>query len=178
MALRLSPLSDARPEAVEALLDAAFGAGRHARTAYRLREGAAAIPALSFAAWEGDRLIGTLQSWPVALRSGDRSEELVMVGPVAVLPECQGSGIGKALMNALTAAVDANPAAALMMIGDPPYYGRWGFTAERTGGWRIDGPYEQHRLLARLHRELPRDGLLTSLRCSRESGNPVALSSV
>lgn len=171
-------MSDSRPEAVEALLDAAFGDDRHARTAYRLREGTAAIPALSFAAWEGDRLVGTLQSWPVALRTDAGLEELVMVGPVAVLPECQGSGIGKALMDALTAAADANGAAALMMIGDPPYYGRWGFSAEGTRGWRIDGVYEQHRLLARLRREMPGKGQLTSLRHSRESGNPVALSSV
>ena len=86
-----------------------------------------------------------------------------MVGPVAVLPQMQGTGIGKALMDALVAAAEAEGADALMMIGDPPYYGRWGFTAERTGGWRIDGPYEQHRLLARLRREVASDGLLTSL---------------
>ena len=168
--MRLSPLSDAQPEAVEPLLDAAFGLYRLARTAYRLREGVAPVATLSFAAWRGDALVGTLQSWPVALRTDYGAEELVMVGPVAVLPQMQGSGIGKALMDALVAAAEAEGADALMMIGDPPYYGRWGFTAERTGGWRIDGPYEQHRLLARLRREVASDGLLTSLPQSQESG--------
>ncbi len=172
-------MSDAQPAAVEALLDAAFGADRRGRTAYRLREAAVPIPALSFAAWDGERLVGTLQSWPVALRTGEASEALVMVGPVAVLPDCQGSGVGKKLMNALVAAADAQGADALMMIGDPPYYGRWGFTAERTSGWRIDGAYEQHRLLARLLREVAMTGeLISLLRHSRESGNPVALTSV
>ncbi len=178
MGVRLSPLSEAQPDAVEALLDAAFGADRRDRTAYRLREGAVPIPALSFAAWGGERLVGTLQSWPVALRIEDGFESLVMVGPVAVLPDWQGVGIGKSLMDALIAAAEAEGADALMMIGDPPYYGRWEFTAEQTAGWRIEGAYEQHRLLARLRREIASAGQLTSLRHSRESGNPAALTSV
>jgi predicted N-acetyltransferase YhbS len=176
LSFRLTPLTEAEPAAIEALLDAAFGTDRHARTAYRLREGAAPLPALSFAAWEGQRLVGTLQSWPVALRTEDGCAALVMVGPVAVLPERQGSGVGKALMDALIAAADAERADALMMIGDPPYYGRWGFSAEHTQGWRIDGPYEQHRLLARLRREMADSGELVSLvRHCHGSASPPAL---
>lgn len=164
MTLALTPLANADAGDVEALLDAAFGADRRGRTAYRLREGAEAIPELSFAAWEGNRLVGTLQSWPVALRTGERSDRLVMVGPVAVAPDLQGVGIGKALMAALIEAADRTGADALMMIGDPEYYGRWDFTADKTGGWRIDGPYEQRRLLARLRREMASDGELVSTR--------------
>lgn len=160
MSLLLTPLSDAPAEAVETLLDAAFGADRHGRTAYRLRQGVSWLPALSFAAWQGSRLVGTLQSWPVALRTEAGEELLVMVGPVAVAPDLQGQGVGKALMNALIAAAEAERAGALIMIGDPEYYGRWGFTAEHTGGWRIDGPFEQRRLLARLQRPMPQTGLL------------------
>ena len=175
--LTITALADADPDTVEALLDAAFGADRRGRTAYRLREGVTALPSLSFAAWRDGRLVGTLQSWPVALRGDGNIDQMVMVGPVAVLPEAQGTGVGRALMDALVSAADAEGADALMMIGDPPYYGRWGFTAERTAGWRIDGPYEQHRLLARLRRE-PGDGLLTSLRHCRGSANPEALTAV
>lgn len=156
----LTPLANADADQVEILLDAAFGTDRHGRTAYRLREGARAIPALSFAAWEGDRLVGTLQSWPVVLDTGNSVEPLVMVGPVAVQPDVQGAGIGKALMHALIEAAERTGADALMMIGDPDYYVRFGFTADQTGGWRIDGPYEQPRLLARLSRDFARTGEL------------------
>ncbi|HEV2569284.1 N-acetyltransferase [Sphingomonas sp.] len=165
MNLRLSPLTEAKPQEVEALLDSAFGADRHGRTAYRLREGTASLGELSFAAWDGSRLVGSLQSWPVALRTAVHVERLVMVGPVAVLPEAQGQGVGTALMDALIAAAETERADALMMIGDPDYYGRWGFTAEQTGRWRIEaGPYEQHRLLARLRRTVGAQGQLISVR--------------
>jgi predicted N-acetyltransferase YhbS len=162
LALILTPLAKADPAAIEALLDAAFGSDRHRRTAYRLRAGVEPLPALSFAAWEDERLVGTLQSWPVALRTADGVDRLVMVGPVAVAPDRQNAGIGRAMMDALLLA--ASDSDALMMIGDPEYYGRFGFTADATAGWRIDGAYEPRRLLARLRRGVAREGLLTSIR--------------
>lgn len=173
MAVTLTPLAKADPDTVETLLDAAFGADRRGRTAYRLREGAVAIPELSFAAWNGDRLVGTLQSWPVALRTASGTEPLVMVGPVAVVPDLQSTGIGKALMSALIDTADRTGATALMMIGDPEYYERFGFTAEPAAGWRIDGPYEQRRLLARVRGQVASEGELLP-RHSRKSGNPAA----
>lgn len=160
--LTIAPLLPVPAPEIEALLDLAFGPARRARTAYRLREGATAIPALSLAARDGDRLVGTLQSWPVALvePNGARAD-LVMVGPVAVLPELQGAGIGTALMQALIDAADALGETALMMIGDPDYYARFGFDARATGGWRIDaGPYDQQRLLARVRGPVPAVGRL------------------
>ncbi len=147
--ITLRPLSLIDPLAVEALLDAAFGADRHGRTAYRMRTGTQAIDALSFAALEGEMLMGTIQCWPVLLGE----DRLVLVGPVAVLPETQGKGIGKLLMTQTLRVADAGWADALMMIGDPDYYGRFfGFTAEATGGWDVPGPVERHRLLARIRR--------------------------
>jgi predicted N-acetyltransferase YhbS len=138
------------PDAIDRLLDSAFGADRRARTAYRLREGCTAIPALSFSAWDGAALVGTLQSWPVALVQDEAQTIMVMVGPVAVDPAVQGRGIGRALMDALIAAADAQATAPLMMIGDPDYYGRFfGFTADATGKWTVPGPVERRRLLAR-----------------------------
>jgi len=161
----LAPLSLADPDAVEALLDAAFGRDRHGRTAYRLREGVTPIASLSFAAFEGDRLIGSLQSWPLELApEREAPVPLVLVGPVAVAPERQQGGIGKRLMDALLAAADGgDPPLALAMIGDPEYYGRFfGFTADATGGWEVPGPVERRRLLARIPagRSLPERGLL------------------
>jgi predicted N-acetyltransferase YhbS len=146
------PLSIIAAEPIEALLDAAFGTDRHMRTAYRLRKGARAIDALSFAALDCGDLVGTLQSWPVALvdASGEATA-LVMVGPVAVAPDRQRSGVGQVLMTHMLEAANAGGANALMMIGDPEYYGRFfGFTADVTGGWALPGPVERHRLLARI----------------------------
>jgi predicted N-acetyltransferase YhbS len=143
------------PAAVAALLDRAFGPDRQARTAYKVRGAARAIPPLSFAAIEGGELVGSIQCWPVALAADDgRAHPLVMVGPVAVAPEHQRHGIGRMLMERALAAADAADAAVtgdgLMLIGDPEYYGRFfGFTADRTAKWRLPGPVERRRLLAR-----------------------------
>ncbi|MBB5707757.1 putative N-acetyltransferase YhbS [Sphingopyxis panaciterrulae] len=144
-------MSDIEPSAVEPLLDAAFGPDRFARTAYRIREGTAAIPALSFALVEDAALVGTIQCWPVAHRTADGTvSPLVMVGPVAVRPDVQRGGHGRALMAHMLAAAEARADAALMMIGDPEYYGRFfGFTADATGAWDLPGPFEKRRLLAR-----------------------------
>ena len=154
MTVTIAPLSDADPNAVEALLDAAFGLDRHRRTAYRIREGMEAIPALSFAAFDEGTLVGTLQSWPVSVGE----TPLTLVGPVAVTPDVQRGGIGRMLMTAL---IDTAPDAPMVMIGDPEYYGRFfGFTADATDSWDVPGPVERHRLLARKTTGLPAMGRL------------------
>ncbi|PLK27712.1 GNAT family N-acetyltransferase [Novosphingobium sp. TH158] len=161
----LIPLADVAPELVEELLDRAFEPERKTRTAYKVREGTEWLPGLSFAALDdNDLLAGTIQCWPVALTTPEgRKVPMIMVGPVAVLPEHQGRGFGKALMTASLTAIDPRAPLPQVMIGDPEYYGRfWGFSNEATGGWKLPGPFEQHRLLARCenHAVLPREGML------------------
>lgn len=155
--ISLVPLADIPPLDVEALLDAAFGADRHGRTAYRLREGVQAIPSLSFAAVEQGQFIGSLQSWPIELAPATGAPcPLVLVGPVAVRPDRQRDGIGRMLMSRLLEAAEDTDAHALAMIGDPEYYGRFfDFTADATGGWEVPGPVERRRLLARIAPGLP-----------------------
>ena len=146
------PIATVDPAAVEALLDRAFGRERHTKTAYRLREGVAVIPELSFGAVEDGALVGTIQCWPVELLADDGTRwPLVLVGPVAVDPARQRGGLGKELMHqALDAAVELDLDGAMMLVGDADYYGRfWGFSADATAGWRLPGPVERHRLLAR-----------------------------
>ena len=136
--------------AVESLLDRAFGPDRHARTAYRLRAGTAPLPELSFALIEDGALLGTIQCWPVRFLGDDGGDiPLVLVGPVAVAPERQQGGLGRRLTAAALAAADSR-GLDLMLIGDPEYYGRFfGFSAAATADWRLPGPVERHRLLAR-----------------------------
>ena len=125
----LIPLDNVDPALVEALLDRAFEPERRARTAYRLREGLDWLPALSFAAIDaGENLVGAIQCWPVALTdAAGRQYPLIMVGPVAVLPEAQGGGYGQVLMAAALAALSPEAPLPQVMIGDPEYYGRfWG----------------------------------------------------
>ncbi|MBU6206983.1 MAG: GNAT family N-acetyltransferase [Alphaproteobacteria bacterium] len=162
------------PEAIEALLDAAFGVDRHARTAYRIRAGMHWLSHLSFAAMDdAGSLLGILQCWPVALRCGEeRTHPLTLVGPVAVAPAQQRGGIGRRMMDALMAQVDAGApdTATLVMIGDPEYYGRfYGFSADTTGGWDVPGPVERHRLLAKYAPcvMLPERGTLGPLQLGR-----------
>ncbi|MXO84791.1 GNAT family N-acetyltransferase [Altererythrobacter aurantiacus] len=162
----LIPLSSIDAELVEALLDRVFGPDRHARTAYRIRTGMQPLDALCFAALdEDDYLVATIQAWPVAL--GDRQGKphpLIMIGPVAVLPERQGEGFGQALMAACLAGIGANgmPRLPQVLIGDADYYGRWDFTAGPARGWHCPGPYEQERLLVRCDNPaiLPEEGML------------------
>ncbi len=164
-ALTLIPLDNVDPALVEALLDRAFEPARKARTAYKVREGTDWLPGLSFAAIDGEQhLVGTIQCWPVALTDpAGRAHPLIMVGPVAVEPAAQGSGIGQALMTASLGALSPQAPIPQVMIGDPEYYGRfWGFANAHTAGWALPGPFDPRRLLARTDNPsvLPREGTL------------------
>jgi predicted N-acetyltransferase YhbS len=163
--ISLVPIASVPASSVEQLLDLAFGTDRHGRTAYRLRAGMEAIPALSFAAVdENGDLLGSIQCWPIeiAASSGD-VEPLILVGPVAVRPDRQRDGLGRKLVEAALAVADSSGAASMMLIGDADYYGRFfGFTADATAGWQVPGPVDRDRLLVRLHpgRRVMAEGIL------------------
>lgn len=159
------PLDNVDLVLVERVLDQAFGSERHLRTAYRVREGMDWLPALSFAALDdSEMLVGTIQCWPVALNAPDgRAHPMIMVGPVAVLPEQQQRGFGKALVSASLNCIELGAPLPQVMIGDADYYGRfWGFTAEPTQGWQLPGEWDPARLLVRCDNPgvLPAEGTL------------------
>lgn len=160
----LIPLAQVEPAMIEELLDRAFGPDRHTRTAYKVREGVEWLPALSFAALDDvDMLVGTIQIWPVALTGPDgRRHPLLMVGPVAVVPERQSEGFGHALMAGMAAALDPKAPLPKVLIGDPEYYERFGFLAAPTQGWSLPGPFDRKRLLVRAANPavLPSEGTL------------------
>jgi predicted N-acetyltransferase YhbS len=152
-ATTIAPLRPEHLPAVEGLLDRAFGPARHGRTAYLVRGAARAIDGLGFVALDDDGTpIGSIQCWPVALTADDGVvHPLVMLGPVAVDPDRQQGGIGRRLIDAaLAAAATLALDDAMILIGDPEYYARFfGFSATQTSRWRLPGPVERHRLLAR-----------------------------
>jgi len=160
----LIPLADYDPIAVEALLDRVFGGDRHERTAYAIRDGADYLPALSFAALAPDgQLAGSIQAYPVALTDdGGRAHPMIMVGPVAVHPDRQDQGYGRAMMAAQAGSIDPRAPLPQVLIGDPGYYNPFGFFADGTAGWRCPATWEPHRLLVRSPNPavLPASGML------------------
>ncbi|WP_255454755.1 GNAT family N-acetyltransferase [Parasphingopyxis sp. CP4] len=145
----LHPLSQVTPAAIEALLDAAFGADRHGRTAYAVRAGTEAVADLSYVCLDNQKLVGSLQSWPVVLTTPDhRRMPLIMVGPVAVTPEHQSQGIGNQMTRVVAQRLDLAGVSA-MMIGDPEYYEAFGFRSGPASDWSLPGPVEPERILLR-----------------------------
>jgi predicted N-acetyltransferase YhbS len=128
----------------EALLDASFGEDRHDRTCQRLRDGRAPATGLALSAMREGKLVGTVRLWHVS--AGGRPA--LVLGPLAVDPACRELGIGAALMQQALAAARARGHAAVILLGDAPYYARFGFSGEKTGALVLPGPFERDRLLA------------------------------
>ena len=138
----------------EALLDACFGENRHMRTCQRLRDGRAPAEGLALSAVRRGQLVGTVRLWHV---SAGGLPALVL-GPLAVDATSRELGIGAGLMVEALAAARARGHGAVILLGDAPYYARFGFSAEKTGGLSLPGPFERERLLALELREGALDG--------------------
>lgn len=128
----------------EALLDLSFGPFRHAKTSERLREGRLPAADLSFAAFDGRTLVGTVRLWSVEAGPG---RPALLLGPLAAHPAARGAGVGTRLMAHSLAAAAVRGHSAVLLVGDAPYYERFGFTADLTGGLALPGPYERNRFL-------------------------------
>ena len=129
----------------EALLDQAFGPNRRLKTSERLREGRRPALNLAFAALEGDRLVGTIRLWNVSAGPG---RPALLLGPLAVDRALRCEGIGGKLMRHAIGAAASLGHGAILLVGDAPYYQRFGFSAEATGRLWLPGPYERERFLA------------------------------
>jgi predicted N-acetyltransferase YhbS len=155
-AIRAERASDA--VAREALLDACFGENRQMRTCQRLRDGRAPAEGLALSAvrrdGQSDRLVGTLRLWHVSAGG----VPALVLGPLAVDPSCRKLGIGAALMDQALAAARRLGHGGVVLLGDAPYYARFGFSAARTGELSLPGPFERERLLGLELREGALDG--------------------
>ena len=131
----------------EALLDRAMGPGRKRKSSEKLRRGRLPSAGLAFAAHDIDgNLVGTVRLWDVTL--GDGGSRALLLGPLAVDPSIKSSGIGSALMRHAIGEARRLGHGAILLVGDAPYYARFGFSADRTGALAMPGPFERHRFLA------------------------------
>ena len=156
-ALRNTPIalsSEAAPFAIraerasdvvarEALLDACFGDNRHSRTCQRLRDGRAPAEGLALSALVRGRLVGTVRLWHVSVGG----IPALMLGPLAVEDSSRKLGVGAALMDHALAAAKTRGHRVVILLGDAPYYARFGFSAAKTGELSLPGPFERDRLL-------------------------------
>jgi predicted N-acetyltransferase YhbS len=134
----------------EALLDRAMGSSRHIKTSARMREGRLPADGLALVARDDEgRLVGTVRLWNVALGESGRGDgrACLMLGPLAVDPAAQGTGIGGKLMRWALAEAALAGHAAIILVGDPEYYARFGFSADRAAGLSLPGPVERRRFL-------------------------------
>jgi predicted N-acetyltransferase YhbS len=139
-AIRAEKVSDVA--AREALLDACFGENRHLRTCQRLRDGRAPAEGLAFSAMAEGKLVGTLRLWHVSAGG----IPALMLGPLAVEASSRELGGGTALMDHALAAA-ARGHRAVILLGDAPYYARFGFSVEKMAELSLPGPFERDRLL-------------------------------
>ncbi|SJZ79911.1 GNAT family N-acetyltransferase [Consotaella salsifontis] len=134
----------------EALLDRAMGPGRKRKSSEAIRRGRLPAEGLAFSALDGSgALTGTVRLWNIGagMREGAAVPALLL-GPLAVDPRQHGGGLGSAMMREAIADAQKRGHGAIILVGDPEYYARFGFSAEKTGALFMPGPFERHRLLA------------------------------
>ena len=140
--LELRPEKDSDWWEVEALLDLCFAPGREALSSYRLREGVPPVPELSIVARDQDGILaGTIRYWPVKVGAASA----LLLGPIAVHPTRQGEGLGGYLIYGSLAAARAAGWDRVMLVGDAPYYGRFGF--HRLADVQMPPPTNPDRVL-------------------------------
>lgn len=141
--------------AIDRLVERTFGPGRYARTAYRLREGNPHRRDLSFTAYIGTMLVGSVRLTPIMV--GD--VPALLLGPLTVEPPFRSHGIGQRLVERSLEAAraqngQAGTARLVLLVGDESYYGRMGFLRVPVGQVRLPGPVDPNRVLV-----YPLDGL-------------------
>ena len=141
LVLRLEEPSDFA--AIDRLHERAFGPGRFARTAYRLREGVPPIASLCFIAQVGTMLVGSVRL--NTIKAG--SSKALILGPLAVEPAFSDRGIGTRLMEMALDQARADGHELVFLVGDLPYYARFGFKIVPQGRVTMPGPVDPQRFL-------------------------------
>ncbi|HWJ74573.1 MAG TPA: N-acetyltransferase [Kaistia sp.] len=129
--------------AIEALHEASFGPGRFSRAASLLREGVPHDPALSFVATTGPDLIGSVRLSPIMIGA----RPAILLGPLAVVDGWKGRGAGKSLMRTALAAAREAGHQVVLLVGDEPYYGPFGFVRVPPYSITLPAPADPARVL-------------------------------
>ncbi|HZP08152.1 N-acetyltransferase [Methyloceanibacter sp.] len=137
--------TDGETEILSQLSAEAFGPGRFARSAYRVREGIPPVGRLSLVAWRDGQVVGGIRF--TAIRIGEETDALLL-GPLVVDPAEKGKGFGRALVEEGLARARNEGFTLVLLVGDMPYYGRFGFVPVRPGQITMPGPVDPARLLA------------------------------
>jgi len=137
--------TDGDAQALSQLSAEAFGPGRFARSAYRVREGIPPVAALSLVGWREDRLVGGIRFTAISI--GEEANA-ALLGPLVVDPAEAGKGFGRALVEEGLKRAEAAGFSLVLLVGDMPYYGRFGFAPVRPGQISLPGPVDPARLLA------------------------------
>lgn len=122
-----------------------FGPGRFARTAYRVREGTADVSAFCRLAHLGSRLVAALRLTEISIGG---TPDALLLGPLAVSPELSGQGFGKRLISEALEDAKAAGKRLVVLVGDEPYYSRFGFKRVPPGQILLPGPADPARILA------------------------------
>ena len=141
----IRPEISADVTAREALLDRAFGRARNRKTSQRLRDGRLPAEGLAFTALsKSGRVIGTLRMWNVIAGSAGAA---LLLGPLAVDGRHQRRGIGRELMDHALNIAKVLGHISVLLVGDEPYYSRFGFTSSLVTDLHLPGPVERDRFL-------------------------------
>ena len=140
--------------AIEALLDRAFGPGRFAKVSERVREFADFASDLSFCALEGDKVVGVVRMWRVAVGG----QPIVFLGPLAVEASERRAGLGAMLVERACEAAREAGEAAVVLVGDKPYFQRVGFDV--AADVRLPGPVDARRVLSRSFKDVALAGMV------------------
>lgn len=141
--LLIAPERDTDDHAIEKLHERTFGPGRFARTAFRIREQARHAQSLSFTARVGTMLVGSVRLTAVHMGG----TPALLLGPLTVEPPFQSVGIGARLMVVALEAARAQGHRLVILVGDEPYYSRFGFKRIPAGQVTLPGPVDPARLL-------------------------------
>jgi predicted N-acetyltransferase YhbS len=129
-------------EAREELLDRVFGEGRFLKTCEALRCGRLPAPGLSFVAKSKGKVVGTVRLWDIIAGTAGPA---VLLGPLAVAPELQGRGVGSCLVRQAIHEAGLSGHRSVLLVGDAPFYGRFGFDTACVSGLDLPGPVERAR---------------------------------
>jgi predicted N-acetyltransferase YhbS len=138
-------------QAREALLDRAMGTSRRRKSSEKLRRGRLPSEGLAFVARDANGSVrGTVRLWDIQAGNDAAGKPVraLLLGPLAVDPVLKGQGIGAALMRHATAEARRLGHGAVILVGDPEYYERFGFSGKKTSELAMPGPVERRRFLA------------------------------